>query len=327
MRSFHDDALFLVGFGQQQVGIDLAVDVAHQAIQLIHRLLGRAAVARHGHPAGVNKDPALVGLMADDGRQHGGGDVVDGAHAQPCHHQVEEHVHARAHFRHAIEVAGKVGGGRGADADDRARQPCLADRFSAADGSPALLFGHIGDRLQAAAAVGLAGMRHDAAQAACGMQHTGDGEKMLVITRLHAGAVAVAIDLDQRGHGAALGRGTIGDRLGGFDAVDDHGQVHALAAQGEHAVQLGRRHADGIQQIGDAGRGELFGFLQRGHGGRALGARHHAAGHVDRFRRFKMRPQLHPMAGHQRVQALDIARHASFIQQQARRVQGIQGGR
>ncbi|KAG0923047.1 hypothetical protein G6F32_014418 [Rhizopus arrhizus] len=91
MRSFHDDALFLVGFGQQQVGIDLAVDVAHQAIQLIHRLLGRAAVARHGHPAGVNKDPALVGLMADDGRQHGGGDVVDGAHAQPCHHQVEEH--------------------------------------------------------------------------------------------------------------------------------------------------------------------------------------------------------------------------------------------
>ncbi|MNT42484.1 hypothetical protein D3C71_1630240 [compost metagenome] len=37
--------------------------------------------------------------------------------------------------------------------------------------------------------------------------------------------------------------------------------------------------------------------------------------------------QLHAMAGHQRVQAVDVARHARLIEQQARRFQGVQRGR
>ena len=54
-RRAADDALLLVGLGQQQVGIRPALRIAHQAVQLVHGLLRRAAIARHRHPARVHQ--------------------------------------------------------------------------------------------------------------------------------------------------------------------------------------------------------------------------------------------------------------------------------
>ena len=48
-------------------------------------------------------------------------------------------------------------------------------------------------------------MRHDAAQAARAVQLAGDRQQLFGIARLDARAVAVAIDLDQRGNDLALG--------------------------------------------------------------------------------------------------------------------------
>ena len=68
-------------------------------------------------------------------------------------------------------------------------------------------------------------MRHDAAQAARAVQLAGDRQQLFGIARLDARAVAVAIDLDQRGNDLALGLRAPGDGARGLKAVDHHGQV------------------------------------------------------------------------------------------------------
>ncbi|MCY1372895.1 hypothetical protein D9M68_825500 [compost metagenome] len=171
-------------------------------------------------------------------------------------------------------------------------------------------------------------MRHDAAQArALVVQRPRDGQQLFSVAGLHARAMAVAIDFDQRGNGVAGLPRAAGHRKRGVDAIDHHGEVDAAPAQRKHALQLRGRHADRIQQVRHASRGELLGFLQRGNGGGALRRGHEPARHLDGFGRLQMGTQLHAMPRHQRVQALDITRHAGFVQQQARRIQGVHGGR
>ena len=54
---------------------------------------------------------------------------------------------------HALQAAGEMGGGRGPHADDRTRQAGGADGVGAAHRRPPLLLGHVGDGLDAAAAI------------------------------------------------------------------------------------------------------------------------------------------------------------------------------
>src|SRR5688572_29639624 len=74
-----DDPVLLVGIHDDEVLDRVAVRVADQPIALVHALLRGAAVARERHPARVHQDPALFLLVADHGREHGDGDVVDAA--------------------------------------------------------------------------------------------------------------------------------------------------------------------------------------------------------------------------------------------------------
>ncbi|MNL16670.1 hypothetical protein D3C87_1377220 [compost metagenome] len=150
---------------------------------------------------------------------------------------------------------------------------------------------------------------------------------MAGVARLHAGAVAVAIDFDQRRDGISRRLGPRGHFPRRLDAVDHHRQVHAAPAQRQHTLQFGWGHANRVEQIGDARRRELLRLLQRRHRGWALRRRHEPARHLDGLRSLQVWTQLHAMAGHQRVQAVDIARHARLIEQQARRFQGVQRGR
>ena len=53
----------------------VTVRVADLSIAEIIRLTLRAAIAAHGHPAGIDDCPTLFTLMADDGRQHAQRDV------------------------------------------------------------------------------------------------------------------------------------------------------------------------------------------------------------------------------------------------------------
>ena len=91
--------------------------------------------------------------MSDHRGQHRCRDIVGLAYAQPRHHQIEEHVDAGAHLGHALQAAGEMGGGRGPHADDRTRQAGGADGVGAAHRRPPLLLGHVGDGLDAAAAI------------------------------------------------------------------------------------------------------------------------------------------------------------------------------
>ncbi|MNT09299.1 hypothetical protein D3C72_1440770 [compost metagenome] len=266
--------------------------------------------------------------MADHGRQYRGRDVVHATYAQPRHHQIKEHIHSGADFRHALEAARKMGGRGRAHADHRTRQARFANGLRAAHGGPALLLGHVGDRLDAAASIRLAGVRHDAPQAgAVFVQHPGDRQQVAGVARLHAGAMAVAIDLDQGRDGIAGRLGPCRHRPRRLDAVDHHRQVNAARAQRQHAFQFGGRNAHRVKQVGDARGRELLRFLQGRHRGGTLGRRHEPARHVDGLGGLQVGTQLHPVSGHQRVQAVDIARHARLVQQQAGRFQGVQRGR
>ena len=69
--------MFLVGGDHDEVPEGIARIVADQAIALVDRLVGGPAVARHRHPAGIDEDPAFLALVADDGGEHGQGDLVD----------------------------------------------------------------------------------------------------------------------------------------------------------------------------------------------------------------------------------------------------------
>src|SRR5690606_38067767 len=101
-----EDAVLLVGAVHDVAGNGRAVFRAGLAVAEVLLLRLRAAVAAHGHPAGIHDRPALVGLVADHGGQHRQRDPVHRAYADVVHHQVEEHVDAGADFGHAVEGRG-----------------------------------------------------------------------------------------------------------------------------------------------------------------------------------------------------------------------------
>src|ERR1700732_5191537 len=99
--------MLLIGADKNEIFQRLTVDVAYYAIALIDSLLGGSAVARHGHPAGIDNGPSLFVLMADHRGQPGQGEVFDAAHVYSRHHQIEENEDAGAYLGHAFQVFGK----------------------------------------------------------------------------------------------------------------------------------------------------------------------------------------------------------------------------
>src|SRR5699024_8390475 len=153
-----DDAVFLVGAGHDQVRPGPAVDVANHAVALVDVLVGRAAITGHGHPAGVDDDPALVLLVADHRGHDRQRDVVDAADADAGHDQIEEYKYPGAYFGVAGQVAGEMGRRRRADADHGAGQAGLTQNRRGGDGAAPFVFGASRQRLVAAGGIAFAGV-------------------------------------------------------------------------------------------------------------------------------------------------------------------------
>ncbi len=71
---------------------------------------------------------------------------------------------------------------------------------------------------------------------------------------VYAAAVLPAVDLDQDGWRGRLRR----DQAGHFEVVGDHDNVCALGIQPDDLLQLLRRDADGIEDVGDAVAEEIL---------------------------------------------------------------------
>lgn len=69
--------MLLAGRRQDEIGDDAPIRVANEPVTPVHCLIRGSTVAGHSHPARVNSDAAVGALMADDGGQHGEGDVAD----------------------------------------------------------------------------------------------------------------------------------------------------------------------------------------------------------------------------------------------------------
>jgi hypothetical protein len=103
-----DNAVLLIGIDHNQARDRIAREIADNAIALIHGEPCGAAIARHGHPAGIDQDPALVVLVADHACENRDRNVVERADPETRHHQIEEHEDPGAHFGHAGKVVGKM---------------------------------------------------------------------------------------------------------------------------------------------------------------------------------------------------------------------------
>ena len=115
----------------------------------------------------------------------------------PGHHEIEEYEHAGAHFGHAVEI-GRESGCRGrAHADDRAGETRRPQSLRRAYDGRTLLLGHRADVVGAPAVVGSAGMRHHAAEPRAALASKLPISMQLSRVGFHAGAMAVAVDLDQ----------------------------------------------------------------------------------------------------------------------------------
>ena len=97
--------MLLVGVGDDEIVDRPPAEIADHAVTLVDALLRGAAIARQRHPAGVGDDPVAIGLVPDDARQNRERDVVERAHAEARHDEIEEHVDAGAHFGDAVECA------------------------------------------------------------------------------------------------------------------------------------------------------------------------------------------------------------------------------
>src|SRR5437762_9924743 len=93
-----------------------AIDITHEAVALIDGMRLGSPIAGQCHPAGIDQDPALVGPVTDNSGEDGKRNVVDRAHADAVHHQIEEYEDAGAHLSHPIELTREMRGRRRTDA-------------------------------------------------------------------------------------------------------------------------------------------------------------------------------------------------------------------
>lgn len=117
IRPTGDHAVFLIGLDHDQTRYHRAGYIADNPITLIDALIGCASVPRHSHPACVANGPTLGRLVSDDRCQNTQRDIAYVTHVDPCHHQIEKDIDARAKFGHVRQVLRGVGGWGGSNAD------------------------------------------------------------------------------------------------------------------------------------------------------------------------------------------------------------------
>ena len=150
------------------------------------------------------------------------------------------------------------------------------------------------------------------------VQQLADGDQVGGLG-LDAGAMAVGIDFDHHLEDVLLGPALGDDGFGGRRRIDQEDQGAAPPAERQRPVELLRRDADGIENVGEARGEELLGLLQ-GRDGDARGPRFLlATGDLDALRCLDVGAQAHAEPGHARLQAGDVACHARLVDQRGRR--------
>ena len=266
--------------------------VTHLAIAKIKRLLLRAAIAAHRHPACIHNRPAFVSLVANHRGEHRERNVFLAAHAHIAHHQIKEHIHARAHFRHTIELLRIQSSRRGANAHHRARQTRLAQALGGAHAAAALLLGHGLQRLRGIQCVAAARMRHHATQCTSVIQNAADLQQVIAL-RLHARAVAIGVDLDPDFKLHAVLRGISGNRRCSICAVSNDFERAAFADQLGRLPQFRRGHAHRIQNIANTRCKKLLSLFQRRYRDTARAGFDLRLGNGQTFGGFDMRAKSH----------------------------------
>lgn len=144
------------------------------------------------------------------------------------------------------------------------------------------------------------------------------------VARRHTGAVAVGIDLDQDGHGVAARAGVLGHRFGLLQAVEDHRKISTVRPDGGDPRELRRGNADRVDHVAHAALGEVLRLVQSRDCGRALGGCHRDAGDVERLRGLQVRAERDAEVRNVRAHPFDVGAQPRFIEEQARRLQGVQ---
>ena len=255
--------MFLAGVGDEKIRIRCAVDVAYQPVALVHGLTGSAPVPGERHPARVDQDPSLLRLAADHCGHDGKRDIVDGAHADAVHHQIEKHEYTRAHLGDAAQVLREMCSWCGADADLCRSEAVTTQKRRRGDGGRSLRLRGFLQPFAISAGIGLARMRQHATDFhATTLQDAGDPYNLHIVGS-QAAAMAVAIYLDQSGEGRTARARGMCQRFRLVGAIENHRDVYAALPKCEHAGDFVGRKADGIDHVGDAGSREVFGFLDR----------------------------------------------------------------
>ncbi len=160
--------------------------------------------------------------------------------------------------------------------------------------------------------------QHAAQLGAALEQAAAEGDQGRGIVGLHAGAMAIGIDLDQYGQGLRFGGAPGSDRLGLFPAVEQDGQIGAvLPADRADPVQPARRDADAIDQVANAVTREIFGLFQGRDHGRPIRPRDRPARRLDALRRLEMRPERDAERRQMVAHPGQVALETRLVEQQA----------
>src|SRR4029450_7958940 len=116
--AYGNDSMLLARIADDEIGMRPAIDVAYDAISLVDRVTGGAAIAGQRHPSAVDENPAFFRFVPDHGGENRQGEFATLADADPVHDEIEEHEHARTCLGDAGKVARKVGRRCRAEADD-----------------------------------------------------------------------------------------------------------------------------------------------------------------------------------------------------------------
>ena len=135
-------------------------------------------------------------------------------------------------------------------------------------------------------------MGHDTEQvtASAVMERLRDGEQVRVVG-LDAGAVAVAVNLDQHVVDHVLRSSRVGNRVCRFRQIQNDLNVCTLPIQIRHPGEFLWRDADRIENVPNAVLRKVLGFFQRRDGYARILIADHQPGDIDGFGGFEMWPQ------------------------------------
>ncbi len=208
-----------------------------------------------------------------------------------------------------------MGGGGGADADHWAGQAGGPQGLGGGHGGRAFLLGECRQGVVAQGAVALAGMGHDPAQGRPTVHQEASDADQGRIVGPKAGAMAVAVNLQQ--HGDRVARRGGDHRLGLGHRVEDHRQVTAGGVQRSDAVEPLGRDPDGVEDVAHPGREKFLGLLQGRDRRRTMAVRELAPRHLHRLGGLHVRSQHHIEWREPVAEPGDVAQHTGLVQHQA----------